>query len=64
MHVKKVLYAKYQYGLNNLEPASLNMLTDDLNRKSCDLRRTIAEEAITLASYKEPAGFPLPVSQQ
>ncbi len=39
------------------------MLTEDLNRKSAGLRRTIAEQAITLASYKEPAGFPLPVSQ-
>lgn len=63
MHVKKVLYAKYQYGLSNIEPASLSMLAADLNRKSSDLRRTIAREAITLASYKEPAGYPLVVSQ-
>ena len=39
------------------------MLTEDLNRKSAGLRKQIAEEAITLASYKEPAGFPLPASQ-
>ena len=61
--VKKVLYAKYKYGLNKPVQASLQNLTEDLNRKSAGLRRTIAEQAITLASYKEPAGFPLPVSQ-
>jgi len=61
--VKKVLYAKFRYGLNNPVPVSMDMLTEDLNRKSAALRRTIAEQAITLASYKEPAGFPLPVSQ-
>ncbi len=61
--VKKVLHAKYKYGLNKPVQASLLNLTEDLNRKSAGLRRTIAEQAITLASYKEPAGFPLPVSQ-
>lgn len=62
-HVKKILLAKYKYGLNNLQSAPMDMLTEDLNRKSAGLRRSIAEEAITLASYKEPSGFPLPVSQ-
>lgn len=61
--VKKVLHAKYKYGLNKPVQAPLQDLTEDLNRKSAGLRRAIAEQAITLASYKEPAGFPLPVSQ-
>jgi len=61
--VKKVLHAKYKYGLNKPVQASLQNITEDLNRKSATLRRAIAEQAITLASYKEPAGFPLPVSQ-
>jgi beta-glucosidase-like glycosyl hydrolase/CubicO group peptidase (beta-lactamase class C family) len=62
-HVRKILLAKYRYGLSNIQPAPIAMLPADLNRKSAELRKRIAEEAITLASYKEPSGFPLPVSQ-
>lgn len=62
-HVRKILLAKYRYGLSNIQPAPIAMLPADLNRKSAELRKRIAEDAITLASYKEPSGFPLPVSQ-
>ncbi|MGL6267956.1 MAG: serine hydrolase domain-containing protein, partial [Chitinophagaceae bacterium] len=58
-----ILLAKYRYGLHHVENISGNMLTDDLNRKSAGLRKQIAEEAITLASYKEPVAFPLQVSE-
>ncbi len=62
-HVKKVLYAKYHYGLNNLVPVSTNMLANDLNKKSNEIRKLVAENAITVVRYENKAAFPLPVSQ-
>lgn len=57
--VKKVLYAKYQYGLANLQPIDLNNITEDLNSKVPMMRRTIAEKALTLLRNDEYAIFPL-----
>lgn len=57
--VKKVLRAKYQYGLANLSPISLHNLTEDLNKDIPALRRRVAEEALTLVRNNNSAIFPL-----
>lgn len=46
--VKKLLYAKYTYGLSSSKPVELRQLTEDLNMASAKMRRRVAEEAITL----------------
>jgi beta-N-acetylhexosaminidase len=58
-HVKRVLRAKYQLGLANWQPVNTRHLTEDLNSKSKDMRRLIAENAITLLRNDDPAIFPL-----
>lgn len=58
-HVQRILYAKYQYGLSALQPVSLNHLVEDLNAKSADMRRLIAEKSITLLRNEDKAVFPL-----
>jgi beta-glucosidase-like glycosyl hydrolase len=58
-HVKKVLYAKYQYGLSTLEPVNLNNLTNDLNAKTGEMHRQIAQRSITLLRNDDQAIFPL-----
>lgn len=57
--VKRVLHAKYQYGLANWKPVVLDSLTEDLNRHSASIRRRIAENALTLLRNDDPAIFPL-----
>jgi beta-N-acetylhexosaminidase len=46
--VKKVLYAKYQSGLSDWHPVQTSHLTEDLNVQSGNLRRQVAQDAITL----------------
>jgi beta-glucosidase-like glycosyl hydrolase/CubicO group peptidase (beta-lactamase class C family) len=58
-HVRKVLYAKYQYGLANWNPIDTANLLNDLNSKVAATRRTIAENALTLLRNDDPAIFPL-----
>ncbi|HKH63340.1 MAG TPA: glycoside hydrolase family 3 N-terminal domain-containing protein [Flavitalea sp.] len=58
-HVKKVLRAKYDYGLANLKPIDLTNLTADLNTGISSIRRTIAENALTLLRNNDRAIFPL-----
>jgi beta-glucosidase-like glycosyl hydrolase len=48
--VKRVLLAKYQYGLANREPIKLAGLTKDLNSMVMSMKRQIAENALTLLS--------------
>jgi beta-N-acetylhexosaminidase len=60
MHCKKVLMIKYQYGLSHLQPVNTNNLTNDLNSKVNDMKRTIAENAITLLKRTDTVFFPLP----
>ncbi|SCB92249.1 beta-glucosidase [Chitinophaga costaii] len=48
VHVKKVLLAKYQLGLANLQPIDTNHLTEDLNAGTDILRQQIANKAITV----------------
>jgi beta-N-acetylhexosaminidase len=58
-HVRKVLYAKYQYGLANWQPVDTANLVTDLNSKVPAMRRSIAKSALTLLRNDEPAIFPL-----
>jgi beta-N-acetylhexosaminidase len=59
VHVKKVLYAKYAYGLSNWEPVSTHQLTEDLNKDLNDMGRRVAQNAMTLLSSQDPSIFPL-----
>src|SRR5579862_3407942 len=64
-HVKKVLLAKYQYGLANLAPVNLSHLTEDLNEGVPEMRKDIAENAITLLRNRGAALYPLnPVTKK
>ncbi|MEI2747681.1 MAG: glycoside hydrolase family 3 N-terminal domain-containing protein [Ferruginibacter sp.] len=58
-HCKKVLRAKYEYGLTSLQPINTENLTADLNKDIPAMRRLVAENAITLLSNKDSIFFPL-----
>ncbi len=60
MHCKKVLMAKYQYGLANLKPINTNNITNDLNRDVSNMRKLIAENALTVLKKTDVVYFPLP----
>ncbi len=62
MHVKKVLLAKYQYGLANYQPIDTYHLTEDLNEKIPSVKKMVAENALTLLRNDEPFVFPLPMN--
>ncbi|HVS95715.1 MAG TPA: glycoside hydrolase family 3 N-terminal domain-containing protein [Puia sp.] len=57
--VKKVLRAKYEYGLAQWQPVDKAHLTDDLNQGVADMRRQVATEALTLLRNDNPSVFPL-----
>jgi len=57
--VKKVLLAKYRHGLASFKPVDHNRLIEDLNRKTADMTRLIAENALTLLRNDDPSIFPL-----
>jgi beta-glucosidase-like glycosyl hydrolase/CubicO group peptidase (beta-lactamase class C family) len=57
--VKRILHAKYKYGLASWQPINVNHLTEDLNSKTVQMRRLIAENALTLLRNDDPALFPL-----
>ncbi|HEX6181219.1 MAG TPA: glycoside hydrolase family 3 N-terminal domain-containing protein, partial [Chitinophagaceae bacterium] len=57
--VKKVLRAKYQYGLANLKPINSENLTNDLNKGILEMRRKVAEQALTVVRNNDAAIFPL-----
>ena len=57
--VKKVLYAKYQYGLANWQPVSTDHLTEDLNQDIPELNKRIASHAMTLVRREDPSTLPL-----
>lgn len=61
-HVRKVLETKYELGLSQWKPVPIEGLTERLNEKSSDLKKLIAEKAITLAKYDDKQSFPLPFS--
>lgn len=60
LHCKKVLMAKYEYGLARLRPINTENLTADLNSKVGFMRRLIAENALTVLKKTDPLFFPLP----
>lgn len=57
--VKKVLLAKYNLGLNNIETINTNNLTNDLNTEVPALRSMVAEHALTLLNMQTPRLLPL-----
>ena len=59
MHCKKVLMAKYQYGLSNWQPVDTTNITADLNKDVPVMRRLVAENAITLLNKTDAEFFPL-----
>ena len=61
MHVKKVLEAKYHYGLAELKPINTNNITADLNLKVPYMWKQVAENAITLLAKNNDAFFPLDI---
>ena len=58
-HCKKVLQAKFEYGLNNYSPINTVNLTADLNAGISAMTKLVAENAITLAMKTGDAFFPL-----
>jgi beta-N-acetylhexosaminidase len=62
LHIKKVLMAKYQYGLANFKPVETYHITEDLNEKIPAAKKLVAENALTLLCNDEPFTFPLPVN--
>jgi beta-glucosidase-like glycosyl hydrolase/CubicO group peptidase (beta-lactamase class C family) len=64
MHCKKVLMAKYQYGLADLKPTNTENLTADLNAQLPAMRQLVAENAITLLSKTNAAFFPFTPSKK
>ncbi|WP_462252594.1 glycoside hydrolase family 3 N-terminal domain-containing protein [Ferruginibacter sp.] len=60
MHCKKVLLAKYQYGLTTLQPINTDNLTNDLNSKVAAMRKLVAENALTVLQKTDDVFFPMP----
>ncbi|MEO6733396.1 MAG: glycoside hydrolase family 3 N-terminal domain-containing protein [Ferruginibacter sp.] len=58
-HCRKVLMAKYQYGLTQLKPIDTKNLTPDLNSKVNDMRKLIAENALTVLNKNDETFFTL-----
>jgi len=59
LHCKKVLAAKYQYGLSQLQPINTDNLANDLNSKVSDMRKKIAENALTVLNKSDAVFFPM-----
>ncbi len=56
---KKVLEYKYEYGVANEKPVNTDNLTNDLNKGIDDMKKLVAENAITILNNKDSAFFPL-----
>jgi beta-glucosidase-like glycosyl hydrolase/CubicO group peptidase (beta-lactamase class C family) len=57
--VKRVLYAKYAYGLADRKPVDTAHLTEDLTEGVKEMRRQVAENALTLLRNGDAGIFPL-----
>jgi len=57
--VQKVLLAKYNLGLNNLQLIEEDSLTEDLNKDIVSIKKDIYENAITLLRQNEKKMLPL-----
>ncbi len=62
--VKKVLQAKFMHGLAEWKPVELENLTEDLNKDVPDMRRLVAENAITVLKNEDASIFPLPAGKR
>ena len=62
--VLNVLKAKHATGLASWKTVSLEGLATRLNEKTDDLKKEIAEKAITLARYEDRQSFPLAVNRK
>ena len=58
-HCRKVLAAKYQYGMANLQPVNLTNITADINSNVNAMKKVIAENALTLLNKTDDVFFPL-----
>jgi beta-N-acetylhexosaminidase len=58
-HCRKVLAAKYQYGMANLQPVEVNNITADINSQVNTMKKMIAENALTILNKTDDAFFPL-----
>ena len=58
---KKVLEYKYVYGVANMQPVNTENLANDLNAGINDIKKLVAENAITLLNKKDKQFFPLDV---
>jgi beta-glucosidase-like glycosyl hydrolase len=58
-HCKRVLLAKYQYGGEKFSPLSQENITTELNSGIPEMKRLVAENAITVLSKKDDSFFPL-----
>ncbi|MGC4100259.1 MAG: glycoside hydrolase family 3 N-terminal domain-containing protein [Ferruginibacter sp.] len=58
-HCKKVLLAKYQYGLTEWKPINTDNLTIDLNSQVPAMRKLVAENALTVLRKTDDIFFPL-----
>lgn len=61
-HVKKVLLAKYQYGLANAKSINTWHITEDLNNGSMAMKKLVAENSLTLLRNEDAAVYPLAVN--
>lgn len=57
-HCRKILLAKYQYGGEKIQPVSLTNITADLNKGIPEMKKQIAENALTVLN-KNGSFFPL-----
>ncbi len=60
-HCKKVLIAKYQYGLAALKPINTENIAVEINSKVPAMKRLIAENALTVLQQTDTDFFPLTV---
>ena len=58
-HCKKVLVAKYLYGGGQFHTIDLQHLSSDLNQGIPEMKRLVAENAITVLAKKDDSFFPL-----
>ena len=56
---KKVLEYKYLYGVANVKPVDTTNLVNDLNTGANDMKKLVAENAITILNNKDKEFFPL-----
>ena len=56
---KKVLTYKYMYGMSNPQPIKTENLTNDLNEGIAEMKKLVAENAITVLNNKDKEFFPL-----